>query len=106
MTKYFSLIGGLIIITVTWLAGAGGLFGLPDSVFYDYCARLSRENKRAGADILLIESHAASVAHGDETWLKLLQTLEEMQPEKIMFAFTPRHVSLRNRLLLIKQKRG
>lgn len=89
MTRYITLVGALAMVIGLWAAGTLGVFRLPNAILYDYCTRLSTEKTNKTLPLLLIEADQDAVFSRDTPWMQILDSIENLQPEKILFSFFP-----------------
>lgn len=87
------LVLNLSIALLIWIFGVMGLFRLPDGMIYDRYVALTPEVERVSSKVLLINCDPRDKYSGDETWLRLLRTLDSLKPLKVVFTFLPPSVS-------------
>ena len=81
----------LIVVGVTLLSFFEA-FALLEEWAYHAFERLSL-NPQADAKVLLVEAAPETREQGDNTWLTLLEALEDKNAKQVVFTFMPAHVS-------------
>lgn len=82
----------ILIATGVWALHIVGVFELPDAAIYDLLVRYSPA-KSATPRVLLVGVDPGDRNAGDQTWLRVLETLEKLEARQIVFAFAPPNAS-------------
>jgi len=90
---FFGLYLGGALCLFVWGLSIAGLLNTPSSLIYDFFVRITPEQTKSSEDILLVEAEYKSRFEGDETWVRLLDTLDHKGARQIIFFFFPENVS-------------
>lgn len=90
---FFGLYLGVTLCLLVWGLSITGLLNIPSSLVYDFFVRITPEQTRASEEILLVEADYKSRFEGDETWVRLLDTLDHKGAKQVVFFFFPENVS-------------
>ncbi|HRD68090.1 MAG TPA: response regulator [Candidatus Competibacter sp.] len=82
----------VIVSLVTFSLHFIGVFQLPDAVIYDLAVRYGPAGS-AIPRVLLVGVDPEDRNAGDQTWLRVLDTLEKLEARQILFAFVPPNAS-------------
>lgn len=91
--RFFGLYLGVALCLLVWSLSITGVLNAPSSLVYDVFARITPEKTRISDDILLVEADYKSRYEGDETWVRLLETLDHKGARQVIFFFFPKNVS-------------
>ena len=92
---FFGLYLGVALCLLVWGLSISGLLNTPSSLIYDFFVRITPEQTKASEEILLVEAEYQSRFEGDETWVRLLDTLDHKGAKQVVFLFFPENVSSR-----------
>jgi CHASE2 domain-containing sensor protein len=90
---FFGLYLGVALCLFVWSLSISGLLNTPSSLVYDFFVRITPKQTMASEEILLVEADYRSRFEGDETWVRLLDTLNNKGAKQIVFFFFPENVS-------------
>ncbi len=91
--QLFGLYLGAILCLFIWGLSVTGILNGASSFIYDSFARITPQQNGNSEDILLVEADYSSQSQGDETWLRLLETLDHKGARQVVFFFLPGNVS-------------
>lgn len=89
----FGLNLAIILCLFIWGLSITGFLDTPSSLTYDLFARIAPQQTGGSEDILLVEAEYGSRYQGDETWVRLLETLDHKGARQVIFFFFPEAVT-------------
>lgn len=94
--RHFHFLGlylGVTLCLLAWSLSVTGLLDTPSSLAYDFFVWITPNQTKTSEEILLVEAEYKSRFEGDETWLRLLNTLDQNGAKQVIFFFFPENVS-------------
>lgn len=91
--KFYGLYVGTGIALVTLLLSSFGAFSLPNILLYDVFTSYTPATEKKNPKVLLIDASEQQRLAGDELWLPLILSLEDLGAHQISFTFFPENAS-------------
>jgi hypothetical protein len=91
--KIDALYHGFGLILVLGIMSLAGLFAWPGGLLYDQFVRGMPDRSPSSSHVLLVSSDFQHRYSGDEIWLSLMERLDTLGAEQIIFSFLPQNVS-------------
>lgn len=88
--KLLLLLGVVILV---WVSSVFQLLHPLETLLYDLCVRQPLVTFQSRFGLLLITSPTQQAYAGDDYWISTMETIQALQPKKLVFTFLPTHVS-------------
>jgi len=91
--KFYGLYVGAGIALITLLLSLLGAFSLPNILLYDVFTSYTPASEKKNPKVLLIAASEQQRLAGDELWLPIILSLEDLGAHQISFTFFPENTS-------------